>query len=274
MGSTPFGHRRRLPESALPYWLATTRDDEAGGYLVHDDLLRGPLRRMGHRALRGRRPPPSDDKQLVTQARLMWLFSLAHRRGYGRDREYLDAATSGYRFLLDHFRDRDRGGYCWMTDRHGQVVNEVKVFYGQAFVIFAFVELARRRAIGNRSSTPARSSRTVEHELHDDEHGGWREHAAGDWGVLADDDARIQVPFGGRKSGNAVVHWLEALAELCAETGDAVARGSLAEALDVSREHLFPADPAPRANRGSRTGPRTRLVSSACRTGTTSSTAG
>jgi mannose/cellobiose epimerase-like protein (N-acyl-D-glucosamine 2-epimerase family) len=236
-------YRRRLPETMLPYWLAVSRDDDAGGYLLHDDVLRSPIRRVGRVVLQGRRPRQPDDKQLVTQARLLWVFSLAQRKGFGEGTVYLDAATRGYWFLLDHFRDRARGGYRWMTDRHGQAVNEVKLFYGQAFVIYALVEYAR--ASGSRDALEEALAlfRAVEHELHDDRHGGWREQADGDWSALTDDDPRVEVPFAGRKSGNAVVHWLEALTELYADTADEDVRRSLVEALDLSRRHLFPADP-------------------------------
>jgi mannobiose 2-epimerase len=129
-----------------------------------------------------------------------------------------------------------------MTDRTGRPVNGVKHFYGQAFVIFGFVEYAR--ASGDMAALQHAISlhRTVEEQLHDDR-GGWREHGDADWSALADDDPRIQVPFPGRKSGDATVHWIEALAELYAESGDDRVRRSLTEALAVSTRFLFPPDP-------------------------------
>jgi mannobiose 2-epimerase len=234
--------RERLPASMLPYWLAASRDDEAGGFLLHDDVLRRPARRIGRAVLKGWRVRPSDDKQLVTQARLVWVFARAHRAGYG-DGVYLDAAGRGRQFLVDHFLDRERGGYRWKTDRFGAPVNDVKLFYGQAFVVYAFVELAR--ASGTRAPLDDALDLfgAVERELHDDEHRGWREQAAGDWGALPDRDPRVEVEFAGHKSANGIVHWLEATSELGAETGDLDVRRSLAEALDVLRTHLFPADP-------------------------------
>ena len=60
----------------------------------------------------------------------------------------------------------------------------------------------------------------------------------------ADDDPRLLVPFPGRKSGNCLLHWMEALTELVADTGDAGARVSLREAVDRCRDPLYPADPA------------------------------
>jgi len=202
------------------------------------------VRRAGRFLVKGPRAAPSDDKQLVTQARLVWVFAHAHRVGFDHGTTYLDAAEQGRRFLLEHFHDPERGGYRWMTDRTGRVVNDVKLLYGQAFVIYAFVELAR--ASGQRAPLDDALAlfRVVERELHDDTDGGWREQAADDWSALPADDARVDVPFHGRKSANAVVHWLEATTELYADTGDEEVRRSLAEALDITRTHMFPSDPA------------------------------
>ena len=66
-------------------------------------------------------------------------------KGFGAADEYLTAANSGYRFLLEHFLDRDRGGYAWSDRPIGPPVNDAKILYGQAFVIYAFVEHARGR---------------------------------------------------------------------------------------------------------------------------------
>ena len=52
--------RKRLQATMLPYWLEASRDDVAGGFLLHDDVRRGPMRKVGRVLLRGRRPAPSD----------------------------------------------------------------------------------------------------------------------------------------------------------------------------------------------------------------------
>ena len=88
--------------------------------------------------------------------------------------------------------------------------------------------LERRQDARNRSTTRSTLFRAVERELHDDQHGGWREQAEDDWSPVPDDDPRVEVPFNGRKSANAIVHWLEATTALYAENvrrpGQAIAR--------------------------------------------------
>jgi mannobiose 2-epimerase len=235
--------RARLPTTILPYWARVSRDDLAGGFLLHNDVLRGSARRAGHALVRRSMRRPSDDKQLVSQARLLWVFAHAHQHGHDGDGAYLAAAQQGRDFLLEHFLDHERGGYRWLTDRTGRPVNEVKVLYAQAFVIYGFVELAR--ASGTRAPLDDALAlfRMVDEHLRDDEHGGWHEHAHPDWSLLAPGEGRTGMPFAGRKSANALVHWMEATTELYDATHDDGVRRALVEALDLCRDRAYPADP-------------------------------
>src|SRR5437867_2214959 len=88
--------RAQLVQKVMPYWCDTAIDGQRGGYLLADDLKgRGEAR----------------DKQLVTQSRMVWGFSHAHLHKLGDGQhDYLKAAQNGYRFLLDHFKDKVNGG--------------------------------------------------------------------------------------------------------------------------------------------------------------------
>ena len=236
-------YRRRLRETIFPYWLAVSRDNEQGGYLLVDDFARSWRRRFARRVIQGQDPSAPDEKHLVAHARLVWVFSLAHRQGFGAADEYLTAAERGYRFLVEHFLDHDRGGYAWTTDRAGTPVNDAKILYGQAFVIYGFVEYARAGGDAQALQRALSLHQVVNEQLRDAQHGGWREHAAADWSPLPANDPRAGIDVVGRKSGDTNIHWMEALAELLEETGDDDVRRSLTEVLDVSRNHLFPVDP-------------------------------
>ncbi len=236
-------NRRRLRETIFPYWLAVSRDNDHGGYLLGDDFKRSWGRRLARQVLRSRAPRARNEKQLVAHARLVWVFSLAHRKGFGKGDEYLTAAGAGYDFLLEHFLDRAQGGLCWSTDRAGSPVNDAKILYGQAFAISGFVQYARAGGDAEALQHALDLHRAVEQHLHDDEHRGWREHADSDWRPLAPGDPRFGIDVIGRKSGDASIHWMEALGALSAATGDDRVRRSLAEVIDMSRRHLFPPDP-------------------------------
>ena len=122
--------RAQLAEKILPYWFDTAQDTNQGGYLLADD------------AVHGRQQPA--EKQIVTQSRMIWGFSRAQLAGFSNtNRNYLRAATQGYHFLLDHFQDRQDGGYFWSTDLNGKPVNDGKFLYGESFAIYALVEYYR-----------------------------------------------------------------------------------------------------------------------------------
>ena len=119
-------YRSLLARNVLPYWYDTAVDWTNGGYILADDL---------HGRL------PATEKLIVTQARMVWGFSLAHLKGYGTvQRNYLKAAENGYRFLHDKMRDEQNGGYVWTTDLKGNVTDARKQIYGQSFVIYALVQ--------------------------------------------------------------------------------------------------------------------------------------
>jgi mannobiose 2-epimerase len=194
--------------------------------------------------LRRSQPSAGDTKLVVDHARLVWLFSLSHCKGYDTAGAYLAAAERGYRFLVEHFFDREHGGFYWTTNRAGTAVNDAKVLYGQAFVIYGLVEYSRASGDAEALRQALHVHEVVDERLRDHEFGGWREHGARDWSPLPDGDRRAGIDVIGRKSGDSSLHWMEALAELYGATGDDGVRRSLLEVVDVSRRHLFPADPA------------------------------
>lgn len=221
--------RAQLANRILPYWLDTTIDRTNGGYLLADDLA-------------GRRV--ATEKQLVTQARMVWGFSHAHLHGFSTgERDYLQAARGGYRFLLDHFLDREHGGYFWKTDPAGKVLDDRKIVYGESFVIYAFVEYAR----AGQDPEPLRRAlelyQVLQRQAHDATNGGWNEHFRRDWTPLPRRAPDAQVEIAGLKSANTHLHLMESLTELAADTKDRAVRDSLAEALRLNATYFYPPDP-------------------------------
>ncbi len=223
--------RRELGEKVLPYWYDRCVDWQRGGYVLSDDAVKPA--------------PPATDKMIVTQARMVWGFSHAWRKGF-RDpqRDYLRAARQGYQFLLEHFRDPTHGGYFWRTDLDGKPTNDRKYLYGQAFVVYALVEYHR----ASEDPVPLRHAmdlyRAIQQHGHDGDNDGWGEHYSRDWQLLTVQDSRIEVERAGFKSANAHLHWMEALAELYEATQDKAVRRSLTEALHLNQKYFYPKNPA------------------------------
>ena len=153
--STPAREMKaQLAEKILPYWYDTAQDTRRGGYLLADDAVKG-------------RGTPAE-KQIVTQSRMVWAFSLAQIEGYSdTNRNYLQAAAQGYHFLLDHFLDRQNGGYFWTTDLDGKPVNDCKLLYGQAFTIYAFVEYYRASGDKEALAHALDLYHTIQTHMHD-----------------------------------------------------------------------------------------------------------
>jgi mannobiose 2-epimerase len=217
--------REELSSQIMPYWLKTL-DQEHGGYHLADD---------------GKGQRPASEKQLVSQTRMIWTFSLVHRLGMSRDnRNYLNAAAHGYRFLSQSLFDTRHGGYFWKTDPAGKPLNDCKFLYGQAFVVYALVEY--HRASGEREPLQRAFDlyHTIQQHLHDPDHGGWFEHAESNWRLLNPGDRRNEVEVVGFKSANAHLHWMEALTELYDVTRDPAVKKSLQEAVRINMKYFYP----------------------------------
>jgi mannobiose 2-epimerase len=225
--------RTLLTEKVLPYWFDTAQDTRNGGYLLADDVKgRGTAR----------------EKQLVSQSRMIWGFSHAHRKGFSTTtRNYLQAAAQGYRFLLSHFKDPKFGGYYWKTDLSGQPTDQKKILYGESFVIYALVEYHRASGDPEPLHEALDLFLKIHGHCHDSAHGGWTEHCERNWAAIPGDETdtrMLEVEYAGLKSANAHLHWMEALSELYDVTRDGTVRSALKEALHINATVFYPQRPA------------------------------
>lgn len=221
------GWKAELADKVLPYWFDTAQDSQRGGYLLADDAVKG---RGG-----------ATEKQLVTQSRMIWGFSHAHRKGFSTvQRNYLEAAAQGYRFLRAHFFDPENGGYFWKTDLEGELVSDVKNLYAEVFVIYALVEYHRASGQPEPLAEALELYRVLQQRAHDAEHGGWCEHFTRDWQLIRErvPGADIEVP--GLKSANAHLHLMEAYAELFEATRNEDVKRSLEEAVRINSTQFYP----------------------------------
>lgn len=223
--------KEQLATKILPYWYETTLDKTNGGYVLSDDAAK-PAR-------------PATEKQLVTQARLVWGFSHAHRKGFSDGKhDYLAAASHGVKFLLEKMRDAEQGGYFWKVDLAGRPVVDRKYLYGESFVIYALVEY--HRASGDKAALEKAMElfHVIQEKCHDLAHSGWLEHAQRDWTPILQQDGLIEVEVAGLRSANAHLHWMEALAELAEATSNEEVSEALSEALRLNATQFYPRDSA------------------------------
>ena len=173
--------KTHLLDEILPKWLASITDQ--GLFLSHFDRKWQPLHR--------------NYGTLVSQCRLLYNFS----QGYALtgNKVYRDAVEGGAQFLLDHFRDKQYGGWYWCCGLNGEVIERRKDGYGHAFVLFG---LAHAYHCTRNPALQEAMLHTWEmlFQHFGDEHGGY------DWRMSED-----FVPTEQTKSQNPTMHLFEAL---------------------------------------------------------------
>lgn len=124
---------RTLQENIIDFWFPRCLDRKNGGYIIN-------FSSQGE-------PKGEGTKMIVSQARMVWLFSRLVRAGYG-DSEMLDGANLGYRFMKEKMWDQQNGGFYWEVDATGdRILKPRKHLYGQSFALYAISEyyLASRK---------------------------------------------------------------------------------------------------------------------------------
>lgn len=207
-----------LTENIVDFWYPKAIDDEHGGYILGYDAD-GEFNGADH-------------KMIVTQARMVWVFSQLDRHGYG-DGEYLAAADHGYEFLIDALWDDVNGGFYWETTREGEVTKPNKHLYGQSFGVYALAEYARASGEEEALELAHELFDILEAEAYDSEFGGYVEFHTPDWTPIEEGTtylANIEPDWSPKESGetsldptlkllNTHLHLLEAFTTLY-EVGD------------------------------------------------------
>ena len=186
-----FGH-------LMPFWCGPAVDHEQGGWMgwLSNDL----------------KPDRTQPKGLIVNSRILWAFSAVHQ---ARPEKLLrQMADRAFDFVMNRFWDPQQGGAFWRLNDAGQVIDDSKKIYGQAFYIYALSEY--HRAFG---SPPALARarelfELIERHAHDARHGGYLEVRRRDWSE-ADPDARLSdKDMNEKKSMNNHLHVLEAYTNL------------------------------------------------------------
>lgn len=119
-----------LTTELLPFWTTRTADYVNGGFITHFD-------QQGNDS-------GEDEKSLIAQTRSIYTYSSAHRAGYAggasEQGSLADLARHGVDYLLTRMWDEEHGGFYWMTNRKGEVLNDQKIVYGQSFAIYCLSE--------------------------------------------------------------------------------------------------------------------------------------
>jgi len=118
--------RKLLLDSLVPFWRTYGVDTKYGGIL-------SCMREDGERV--------STDKYIWSQARWVWVCAALYNRIEARP-EFLEWATAGVHFLLEHGRD-SQGRWIFRTTREGAPLEGAISIYSDCFAVYALSEYAR-----------------------------------------------------------------------------------------------------------------------------------
>jgi mannose/cellobiose epimerase-like protein (N-acyl-D-glucosamine 2-epimerase family) len=149
-------------------------------------------------------------RHLVSSTRFVFNYAMAARE-FGADaalqREYLDAARHGLRYLREVHRDAGSGGYAW-TLRDGVPEDRTNHAYGVAFVLLAYAT-ALKAGIDEAGPWLDETWQLLEARFWDVDASLYRDEADSDW------------HFSDYRGQNANMHMCEAMLAAFEATGDA-----------------------------------------------------
>lgn len=110
-----------LHHNILEYWMQHSVEKENDGFYGAVDLKGIAI--------------PDAPKSCVLNARILWTFAQAAR--LFNNPEYARMADRAYQVLMNHFTDRQFGGFYMSIDVSNQPLDSIKHTYAQAFVLYA-----------------------------------------------------------------------------------------------------------------------------------------
>ncbi|HVG37713.1 MAG TPA: AGE family epimerase/isomerase [Pyrinomonadaceae bacterium] len=211
--------QRVLTENIADFWFKKSLDRKNGGYLISFDA-EGNYKEGG-------------TKMIVTQARMVWLFSRLARFGHRRE-ESLAAAEIGYRFLKEKMWDAKNGGFYWEVDLTGtRVLRPKKHLYGQSFALYALSEyyLASRKP--EALDFAVKFFNLLEAKSYDRAYGGYIEFFNEDWSPTPPEEASYMGAAARFKLMNTHLHLLEAMTTFYRASKLPAARDRLLELISI-----------------------------------------
>jgi mannobiose 2-epimerase len=212
-------------QDILQYWMKRTVDHVNGGFVGKID--------------HGEIPHPEAPKGSVLNSRILWSFSAAYN--LTKKKDYLPFAQRAFRYLLNHFLDKDYGGVYWTVDYKGAPLDTKKQIYALSFAIYGLGEYYLATSDEEAKAAAVQIYQDIVAHSHDDEHGGYIEALARDWKELG--DLRLSAKDANeRKSMNTHLHVLEGFANLYRIWPDEGLKEKIKELIRLFLNHIISAE--------------------------------
>ena len=209
----------------LCYWMQYTIDEEYGGIYGKIDNDNG----IDNNAPRG----------LVLNARVLWAFSAAYN--HSKEKKYLLIADRTCRYFIDHFLDKQYGGFYWSVDKYGKTGDEKKQVYGIAFSLYGFSEYYKATSSEEALRQARDCYALIEQYSFDEKKGGYLEAFTRNWQSM--EDLRLsQKDANEKKTMNTHLHVVEAYTNLYRIWKDDRLRNSIKLLLENFINHIINKD--------------------------------
>ncbi len=152
------------------------------------------------------------NKGIIMYSRQLWSFSLAAK--FYSSEEYAAIADNTYKFFTSFFEDKKHGGYFWETDFEGNLLDDKKQTYAQAFSLYALTEyykLTKKEEVAEKAH---KQFNLIIEKCFDPEFGGYMEGFTREWEFDKDNRLSEKDAFA-EKSMNTNLHVLEAFMSYC-----------------------------------------------------------
>ncbi len=111
-------------ENILHYWMTHAIDKEQRGFYGKIDHENNVFTEA--------------PKGSVLNSRILWAFSCAYN--FTGNKQYLEIADRAFKYVIDHFIDKEYGGIFWTVDYKGNPLDTKKQIYALAFSLYGISE--------------------------------------------------------------------------------------------------------------------------------------
>lgn len=214
--------KNHLENNLIPFW-SQLKDEEFGGFYGY---VKGDGTVL-----------KEEVKGVILNSRILWFFSQAYIQL--KDEKLLEMAKHAYKFLVENCIDTSYGGVFWSLNYKGEVEDDIKHCYNQAFAIYALSTYYEASGDKNALDYAYDIYRIIEEKCHDD--GGYLEAFYRDF-TKADNDKLSENGIMADRTMNTLLHVLEAYTQLYKVDHNDSVGNRLKAILDSFKDKIYNAE--------------------------------